>query len=217
MTVPFDGSPRRLFEQSSPLTGGSPASVADPAALRQLVEPLCKRRSRASSRSSPGPATMSAPTSAVGCATALDPARSSRAWALSCSRCRATVPGAAWAALALLGLLWGCAQSSPDEITERERRAVASLAATARMVESNWRSGAVPLHFAEDALLTVSRSLDQKRRALDSDTALPTATRRALLDSIGTLDDRVRRLRDSLRRDTTPRPPRKPQPARDAE
>lgn len=38
MTVPSDGSPRRLFEQSSPLTGGSPASVADPAALRQLVE-----------------------------------------------------------------------------------------------------------------------------------------------------------------------------------
>ncbi len=38
MTVPSDGSPRRLFEQSSPTAGGARSPLADPLALRQLVE-----------------------------------------------------------------------------------------------------------------------------------------------------------------------------------
>src|ERR1700737_4194437 len=38
MTVPSDGSPRRLFEQSNLTVGGRPSLAADPAALRQLVE-----------------------------------------------------------------------------------------------------------------------------------------------------------------------------------
>ena len=40
MTVPSDGSPRRLFEQSIPTAAGSPSLAADPAALRQLVEAI---------------------------------------------------------------------------------------------------------------------------------------------------------------------------------
>ncbi len=38
MTVPSDGSPRRLFEQSTPAGVGSASGRTDPAALRQLVE-----------------------------------------------------------------------------------------------------------------------------------------------------------------------------------
>lgn len=38
MTVPSEGSPRRLFEQCSSLTEGSPASVADSAARRPTAE-----------------------------------------------------------------------------------------------------------------------------------------------------------------------------------
>lgn len=39
-TVPSDGSPRRLFEQSIPTVRGTPSLTADPAALRQLVEAM---------------------------------------------------------------------------------------------------------------------------------------------------------------------------------
>lgn len=114
--------------------------------------------------------------------------------------------GGARAGIAILALVCGCGPRSPEEIVEREQRAVRSLAGTAQLVEASWRTGAVPRHFAEDALAGVSRSLNARRQVLAADTTLGAAARRALTDSAAALEGRVIEARGALSRPRRPGP-----------